>query len=153
MEEVLDTTLKDLRKRIEGSSASITHDTLPEITADGTQMIVLMENLIGNAIKFRGERPPEVHVSANATVDGWTFAVEDNGIGIAPEQRDRVFVMFQRLNDRESYEGTGIGLAIAKKIVERHGGKIWFRSEAGKGFHISISRYLTNRTNCIEHGQ
>ncbi len=105
MEDVLDTALKDLRKRIEGSSASITHDSLPEITADGTQMIVLMENLIGNAIKFRGERPPEVHVSANATVDGWTFSVEDNGIGIAPEQRDRVFVMFQRLKRSRELRG------------------------------------------------
>ena len=133
MEEVLETALKDLRKSITDTNASITSTSLPEIKADRTQMLVLLENLIGNAIKFRGTEPPRINISARGTGNEWTFAIEDNGIGIVPSQKDRVFQMFQRLNDREKYEGTGIGLAIAKKIVERHGGSIWFESEEGKG--------------------
>ena len=140
MEEVLETALKDLRKSIEDSSASITSTSLPEIDANRTQMLVLLENLIGNAIKFRGTEPPRINISARCADEEWTFCIEDNGIGIDLKQKDRVFQMFQRLNDRERYEGTGIGLAIAKKIVERHGGRIWLESEVGKGttFYFTI---------------
>jgi light-regulated signal transduction histidine kinase (bacteriophytochrome) len=95
--------------------------------------VELFQNLIGNAIKFRGSEPPRIHVSAGRNGKGWIFSVRDNGIGIAPEYSKRIFIIFQRLHSREKYAGTGIGLAICQKIVERHGGRIWVESEAGKG--------------------
>ena len=132
MNDVLATVTNDLRKSIEESQASITCDPLPTLTADKTQMVQLLENLIGNAIKFRGGEAPRVQVSVRRNGSDWLFAVRDNGIGIDPGQKGRLFQMFSRLHTREEYEGTGIGLAIAKKIVERHGGHIWFESEPGK---------------------
>ncbi len=111
----------------------MTVDGLPEVHADFQQMVQLMENLIGNAIKFRQDDPPTVHVSALMNGDEWVFSVKDNGIGISTEYSDKVFQMFQRLHARETFPGTGIGLAICKKVVERHGGKIWFESKPGDG--------------------
>lgn len=133
LEEVLAVVLKDLKRAIEESGASITFDPLPTVTADRTQMVQVFQNLIGNAVKFRAEEAPQIHVSARRGNDAWVLSVQDNGIGIDPKHGDRLFLMFQRLHSQEEYEGTGIGLAIVKKIVEHHNGKIWFESEPGKG--------------------
>jgi signal transduction histidine kinase/CHASE3 domain sensor protein len=142
VESVLDRTLTSLRVALEESEAVVTHDPLPTIVADQGQLAQLLQNLVGNAIKFRGEEPPRVHISAERQEEdrAWLFSVSDNGIGIAPEYRERVFLLFQRLHGREEYSGTGIGLAICKKIVERHGGALWVDSTPGGGstFHFTI---------------
>ncbi|MEX1255024.1 MAG: ATP-binding protein [Dehalococcoidia bacterium] len=124
-EAVLERTLDNLRPSIEGAGATVTHDALPTIPADGVQVGQVFQNLITNAIKFRGVEPPRVHISAKQQAQEWLFAVTDNGIGIDPEYAERVFVIFQRLHGREEYPGTGIGLSVCKKVVERHGGRIW----------------------------
>jgi hypothetical protein len=132
-ETILNQSLNDLKVAIEENGAVVTHDLLPTVMADHPQLGQLFQNLIGNAIKFRGNEPPRVHISASRNGNGWTFSVRDNGIGIAPEYSERIFIIFQRLHNRQEYAGTGIGLAICKKIVERHGGRIWVESEVGKG--------------------
>jgi chemotaxis family two-component system sensor kinase Cph1 len=106
---------------------------LPSVRVDPAQLQQVFQNLVGNAIKFRGEDSPRVHVSARKEGREWIFSVNDNGIGIDAQHADRLFVIFQRLHTREEYPGTGIGLAVCKRIVERHGGRIWFQSEPGKG--------------------
>jgi len=132
--------LANLKTAIEESSAIVTYENLPRIMGDSSQISSLFQNLIGNAIKYRKEEPPKIHITAERKGDEWLFSVNDNGIGIDPNNSDRIFVVFQRLHTREEYEGTGIGLAICKRIVERHKGNIWIASEPGKGstFYFTI---------------
>ena len=130
---VLGEAIRNLAAVIEESKAIITNEDLPIVRTDAVQLVQVFQNLLANAIKFRGENPPHVHVSARDEEHEWVFFVKDNGIGIDPQHADRVFVIFQRLHTRLEYPGTGIGLAVCKRIVERHGGKIWFESEPGKG--------------------
>ncbi|MDO8302140.1 MAG: ATP-binding protein [Sedimentisphaerales bacterium] len=132
--------LANLEVAIKTTNAVITHDPLPTIMADGTQLIQVFQNLIGNAIKFRGNKKQEIHVTAKHDTNEWVFSVKDNGIGIESAYKERIFVIFQRLHSREEYPGTGIGLAICKKIVERHGGRIWLESTPGEGstFYFAI---------------
>lgn len=133
-EEALERALLNLRGAIEESSSLVTHDPLPVVRADETQLVQLFQNLVGNAIKYQGEGTPLIHVSAARDRAGrWVFSVRDNGLGIELQYFDRIFGMFQRLHKREEFEGTGIGLAICKKIVERHGGTISVESQPGQG--------------------
>jgi PAS domain S-box-containing protein len=127
------TALDNLRAAIEESGARIRIGKLPAVTGDRTQLAQLFQNLIGNAVKFRGEAPVEVSIDAAPEGDGYRFTVADNGIGIEKDYLDKIFLIFQRLHDRSKYPGTGIGLAICKKVVERHGERIWVESEPGKG--------------------
>jgi light-regulated signal transduction histidine kinase (bacteriophytochrome) len=131
--QVMATALRHLRMAIADSNAVVTHDALPTVHGDPSQLLQLFQNLLANAIKFRSGEAPQVHVSAEPADGGWRFAVRDNGIGIAPEYFERIFVLFQRLHGRGSYPGTGIGLAICKKVVERHGGHIEVESQPGQG--------------------
>jgi chemotaxis family two-component system sensor kinase Cph1 len=133
LEQVLQTTLVNLSLAVEESGATVSHDTLPEVTGDASQLGQLLQNLLANALKFRGEAPPEVHVSLADNGAEWEVGVRDNGIGIASEHLARVFAIFQRLHTRGEYPGTGVGLAICKKIVEQHGGRLWVESEVGHG--------------------
>ncbi|OHE54725.1 MAG: hypothetical protein A2027_03460 [Thermodesulfovibrio sp. RBG_19FT_COMBO_41_18] len=130
---VVQKAVGNLQAAIEESNAVVTYDELPTVMADTPQMISLFQNLIDNAIKFRGEEAPRVHISAERKGDEWVFSIRDNGIGIDPKDSERIFGMFQRLHGSTDYPGTGIGLAICKKIIERHGGRIWLESETGKG--------------------
>jgi light-regulated signal transduction histidine kinase (bacteriophytochrome) len=150
-EATLAQALENLQVAIRENKARVTHDSLPEVLADETQLVQLFQNLVGNAVKFHGRKTPCVHISANLTPcstpastppDGrgkaepreeWVFSVQDNGIGIDPQFAERIFVIFQRLNSRRQYTGTGIGLAFSRKIVQRHGGRIWVESNPGKG--------------------
>ncbi|HSL29052.1 MAG TPA: ATP-binding protein [Anaerolineales bacterium] len=133
MEEVFERVSRNLKIALQESGAALTHDALPVVLADDLQMTQLLQNLLGNAIKFRGARPPRVHFGVRRQEEHWLFFVRDNGIGIDPQYRERIFVIFQRLHNRSEYPGTGIGLAICRKIVERHGGQIWVESVAGEG--------------------
>jgi PAS domain S-box-containing protein len=138
--KILDQTLENLRSTIIETGAEITHDPLPTVAADPTQLLQVFQNLIANAIKFCGDKQPHIHVSAIRNAHEWVFSIRDNGIGIATRHLDRIFVIFQRLNKRSEYDGTGIGLAIVKKIIERHGGRVWVESEIGEGsiFYFTI---------------
>jgi len=131
--EALDRALDNLRAAIEESGAVIECGDLPIVVANAAQLVQVFQNLIGNAIKFRGDEPPHVVISAEKTGNEWVFCVSDNGIGIAPEHFDRIFQAFERLHSRDKYPGSGIGLAVCKKIVERHGGRIWVESRLGEG--------------------
>ena len=133
METVLKAALNNLTNAVKESQAIITHDPLPAVMGDDKQLAQLFQNLLSNAVKFGGAQPPRIHISAKQTDGEWLFSVRDHGIGLDPQYADRIFVIFQRLHTREEYPGTGIGLAICKKIVERHGGRIWVESELGKG--------------------
>jgi PAS domain S-box-containing protein len=139
---ILSRALANLKVAVKESSAVVTHSALPQVVADATQLTQLFQNLIGNAIKFHGgQEPPCIHVSAEHKGAEWVFGVRDNGIGIDPQHAERIFLVFQRLHSRRKYGGTGIGLAICKRVVERHGGRIWVESEPGKGstFYFSIA--------------
>jgi PAS domain S-box-containing protein len=137
---VMRRALANLQAAIEESGAVITHDPLPTISADAVQLLQLFQNLIANALKFRGDAPPLVHVGCERAGADWHFWVADNGIGIDPADVDRIFVLFKRLHSKDDYAGAGIGLALCKKIVEAHHGRIWVQSERGAGatFHWSV---------------
>jgi light-regulated signal transduction histidine kinase (bacteriophytochrome) len=167
---VFDRAIANLREAIEGRGAEVSHGALPTVMADESQLIQVFQNLIDNAIKFHGEESPGVHISAERIEEskirnlqsairdpqslrrvgpsgpeaeiqkGWLFSVQDNGIGIDPEHYERIFIIFERLHSEADYPGTGIGLSICKKIVERHGGHIWVDSEPGKGstFYFTV---------------
>lgn len=135
---VIREALLNLKALIEDSGAVVTHDPLPNVAAERTQLLQVFQNLIGNAVKFRSKEAPAIRVSAEQQGTHWLFAVADNGIGIAPQYKDLIFVIFQRLHAREEYSGNGVGLAICKKIVEHFGGRIWVESDPGHG---SIFRF------------
>ncbi|MFY9907639.1 MAG: ATP-binding protein [Terriglobales bacterium] len=132
-ETLMAEVLQNLEPAIKESGAEVTHAALPVVWADRSQMAQVLQNLIGNAIKFRGSEAPRIFVQAEKTDAHWLFSVRDNGIGVAPEHVDSIFVVFQRLHTRTEYPGNGIGLSICKKIIERCGGKIWIESNAGHG--------------------
>jgi signal transduction histidine kinase len=138
--QVVQQVVTNLEVMIAESGVKISWDDLPEVYADFSQLIRLLQNLVGNAIKFRSRTAPEIRIEARRVAEAWRFAVRDNGIGIASTDLERIFLIFQRLHTRFEYSGTGIGLAICKKIVERHGGVIWAESELGKGaiFYFTI---------------
>jgi PAS domain S-box-containing protein len=140
--EICDRVLENLRASIESSQAKVTVEPLPIVVGDPTQLGQVFQNLLVNAIKFHGKRTPRINVSAKEASSEWVFSVTDNGIGIATEYFDRIFIIFQRLHTIEEYSGTGNGLAICKKIIERHGGRIWVESVVGEGstFHFSIAK-------------
>ena len=132
-EAALQQAVNNLDKVIEESGAVVTNDPLPAVLADDTQLVQLFQNLVGNAVKYRSSEPPRIHISATHDGPRWMFAVKDNGIGIEAEYFEKIFGMFQRLHGRDEFAGTGIGLAICKKIVERHGGEITVDSQPGHG--------------------
>jgi PAS domain S-box-containing protein len=133
-ERALARAVRNLQATAEESAAVVTHDVLPTIVTDETQLVQVFQNLVGNAIKYRGREPPAIHVSASREAgDEWIFSVRDNGLGIEPQYFDRIFILFQRLHGQGEYEGTGIGLAMCKKIVDRLGGRIWVESQLTKG--------------------
>ena len=133
MERCLERARVHLRLALQESGAEVKAEPLPWVKGDESQLVQLLQNLVGNAVKFRGEAPPRIRLSATSEGDTVTFAVEDNGIGIEPQYHERIFAIFQRLHGKEEYPGTGIGLSICKKIVERHGGRIWVESTPGQG--------------------
>jgi chemotaxis family two-component system sensor kinase Cph1 len=136
--------LLNLRGAVEEAGASVSYDNLPEVTGDEMQLAQLFQNLIGNALKFRSASVPRIHVSCVQKEREHEFAVRDNGIGIDPQYFERIFMVFQRLHTKAEYPGTGIGLAICKKVVERHGGRLWVDSRPGEGatFHFTLPREL-----------
>jgi PAS domain S-box-containing protein len=138
-EKVLEQVLSSLKQKNELARAQITHDPLPRLRANELQITQVFQNLIDNAVKFRSKDDPQVHISARAEGNQWIFSVADNGIGIDAQYKDRIFVIFQRLNSREDYAGTGIGLAVCKKIVEKRDGHIWVEPNKGHGTVVYFS--------------
>jgi light-regulated signal transduction histidine kinase (bacteriophytochrome) len=132
-EEALAEAVENLAVAIEESAATVEWGKMPSVEADPSQLVRLFQNLIGNAIKYRSDAMPRIHVWAENQGDAWIFHVEDNGLGIDPQHHTRIFEIFQRLHPREAYSGTGIGLAVCKRIVERFGGRIWVESVLGEG--------------------
>ncbi len=139
-EDVFDQAMANVKMTIEDNGALVSHDPLPTLMADEGQLVQLFQNLIGNAVKFHKQEPPHIHVSAEKKGNEWAFSVKDNGIGFDPHHEQRIFEIFKRLHTKEEYPGTGMGLAICKKIVERHGGHIWVHSQPGEGstFYFTI---------------
>jgi len=140
-ERIVEQAMANLKIAIEECGASVSYDVLPTIMGDEGQLVRLFQNMIGNAIKFRREEAPQVHISAKRMNNIVTFSVKDNGIGIDPQHSQSIFEIFRRLHTREEYPGTGMGLAICKKIVERHGGHISVQSQPGQGstFYFSVN--------------
>ena len=146
----LEKALRNLQGRIHETGAAVTYDQMPRLVADGTQLMQLFQNLIGNAIKFRrSEVSPEIHIGVERQEDDWLFSIRDNGIGIDPEFAERIFVIFQRLHTRDEYPGSGMGLAICKKIGECHRGRIWVDSEVSQGttFYFTLPVGGRDRTS------
>ena len=143
LEKVLNIVLTNLSASIAENNVEVTHESLPTVFVDNNQMMQVFQNLITNAIKFRGVEPPEINISAQKGQTEWTFSISDNGIGIKPEHQKQIFDVFKRLHTREEYPGTGIGLSICQKIIKHHGGRIWVESEPGKGstFYFTIPIY------------
>ncbi|MEB3214248.1 MAG: PAS domain S-box protein, partial [Leptolyngbyaceae bacterium] len=141
-EIIVQKVLKGLTLVIEECQAIVTYESLPTLTADASQIYQLFQNLISNALKFRAHEQPRIHISVQSNPDQWVFCIQDNGIGIDPEYFEQIFVIFQRLHSRKRYEGTGIGLAICQKIVQRHGGHIWVNSAVGQGskFYFTLPK-------------
>jgi light-regulated signal transduction histidine kinase (bacteriophytochrome) len=141
-EDVLEESLMNLKVPIEENNAIITHDPLPTIYGDEKLKVQLFQNIIENAIKYRSQETPKIHISAKKEKNYYIFSIKDNGIGMSPNHLERIFTIFQRLHSQEDYEGTGIGLAIAQKIVHQQGGQIWVESELRKGstFYFTIPR-------------
>lgn len=142
VEAPLRRAINNLRASVEEAGASIAYDALPTLEADELQLSQLFQNLIGNALKFRSASVPRIHIFTKETEHEWEFAVKDNGLGIEPAYFERIFMVFQRLHNKGEYPGTGIGLAICKKVVERHGGRIWVESQLGEGssFRFTLSK-------------
>ena len=142
LEAPLKRALTNLRAAIQESGAAVTADALPTVDGDEVQLAQIFQNLIGNALKFRGAAAPHVHVGAVEEAGEWHISVADNGIGIEPQYFERIFMLFQRLHAMGEYPGTGIGLAICKKVAERHGGRIWVSSQPGAGstFHFTLPK-------------
>ena len=138
--QVVEVATENLHQAVEESHAHIICGPLPTVMGDSTQLTQLFQNLIDNAIKFRGERTPEVHIGAELAEGEWVFSIADNGIGIEPKYRERVFRIFQRLHGRSEYPGTGIGLAIVRKAVEQLGGRVWIDDSplGGTAFHLVL---------------
>jgi chemotaxis family two-component system sensor kinase Cph1 len=146
IEDAIQRAMQNINYVLEESGGTVIYDEMPSIIADETQMTQLFQNIIGNALKFHGEEAPRVEISAARKEDDWIFSVRDNGIGIDPQYKDRIFEIFQRLHTCEEYPGTGIGLAIAKKIVERHQGRIWVESLPGKGSTFNFTLPVDAKT-------
>jgi PAS domain S-box-containing protein len=136
---ILKQVLQNLRVVLEETKAEIDTGPLPTLNVDETQIFQLLQNLVSNALKYKGQDNPKIKISAHEDTDNWTFTIQDNGIGIAPEYHQRIFELFQRLHGKSKYPGTGLGLAICKKIIERHDGKIWVESNLGKGAAFKFS--------------
>lgn len=149
----LDLALANLATMLEESHAIVTRDPLPTLSADPTQLPQVFQNLISNAIKFHGKEVPEIHIGATRRDGDWLFSVRDEGIGIDPQYKDRIFIIFQRLHTRSEYPGTGIGLALCKRIVERHNGKIWVDSSVGKGATVYFTIPDSENTPHESHGK
>jgi len=139
--EVFDRAVSLLDASVRESQANVTCGELPAVMGERSQLVRLMQNLIGNALKYRGKNSPRIHVSAERRGSEWIFAVRDNGIGIAQKHHEKIFEIFQRLHDQQEYPGTGIGLAVCRRVVQRHGGRIWVESEPGRGsvFYFTIA--------------
>jgi light-regulated signal transduction histidine kinase (bacteriophytochrome) len=138
--EVFNDAVAALDSSITDAGGQITCGELPVVTGDRSQLVQLMQNLIGNGLKYHGEKSPQVHVSAERKGEEWVFSVRDNGIGIEPKYYERIFEIFKRLHDQNEYPGTGIGLAVCRRVANRHGGRIWVESEPGCGsvFYFTI---------------
>jgi light-regulated signal transduction histidine kinase (bacteriophytochrome) len=138
--KIFNIAVGNLAAGIEESGAVVTRDPLPTLPSDSPQLVSVFQNLIGNGIKYHGDQPPRIHVSAEESGDDWLFCFSDNGIGIESEFAERIFVIFQRLHNRTEYPCTGVGLAICRKVIERHGGRIWVESkpQRGSAFYFTL---------------
>jgi light-regulated signal transduction histidine kinase (bacteriophytochrome) len=151
---LLNHALGNLKTTVDESGAKVTFDPMPALVGDPVLLTQVFQNLIGNAIKFQKDHAPRVHVSVYPQDGDWVFSIRDNGIGIEPRHVDRIFRIFERLHSIEEYSGSGIGLAITRKIVERHGGKIWVESQPGSGstFFFSLSAGTVMANDAPERG-